>query len=266
MKKKLFSLVLAVLTIVSCMMFVACKPEEAKKYTVSFETFGGTIIESQIVEENKKITCPVDPEKANDLFYHWYLDNQNIPFDFETYKVKGDITIKARWAFSHTVTYKVGDETFLYQQIMDKNLATRPTENPTKENYFFVYWHLENEDGPFDFQTSIEKATTLKAKFVQGKVEQNQVKFYYGDFSRKVYVTTANLPSMVTANAGDEIQLPVIKPTSSSGDEFYGWVNATTGEKYLLANYSSQSDYKIAYNGEPLVLYAIGYTAPNIIV
>ena len=61
MKKKLFSLVLAVLTIVSCMMFVACKPEETTKYTVSFETFGGTVIESQIVEANKKITRPTDP-------------------------------------------------------------------------------------------------------------------------------------------------------------------------------------------------------------
>ncbi|MBE7081983.1 MAG: hypothetical protein E7372_05450 [Clostridiales bacterium] len=265
MKRKLFSLVLAVLTIVSCLMFVACKPEEAKKYTVSFETFGGTVIESQIVEENKKITRPADPERTNDLFYHWYLDNKNIPFDFDTYKVKGDITLKVRWAYSSTVTYKVGDEIIGYQQVTKETYTTKPLENPTKEGITFVYWRLDGQDEPFNFNTTkITNDITLKARFLDGEVQQGQIKYYLGVLTGKQVEGINSSTQLITAQAGDTIALPVVKPVVQT-NEFYGWVNATTGEQYLLADYEDKSLYSFVYDGQPLVMYALGKVTGTIV-
>ena len=265
MSKKLISMVLAVITVLTCMTLISCKPVT---YTVTFDSAGGSAVASQIVKKNECAVEPQTPTKAGDTFLYWYLDRQSNIYNFEN-KVKKDITLKARWESDpilYTLTYKIDDSIYCMHEIgRDGYFATKQL-NPTKENYYFVYWSVENQKGPFDFQQPVTKDMTLKPKFVQGQVADGQVKFYYDDFARKDYVTFANLPTSCTANVGDEIQLPIIKPTSSSSDEFYGWVNATTGEKYLFAGDKETEDYKFTYDGQAVVLYAIGKVATNIIV
>ena len=62
---------------------VACAPapddqeggEEKAKYTVTFDTDGGSAVDAQTVEEGSYATRPAeDPEKEGYVFGNWYAD------------------------------------------------------------------------------------------------------------------------------------------------------------------------------------------------
>ena len=72
-----------------------------KKYTVDFETNGGSAAASQQVEEGGKAVKPDDPTKTDYVFSGWCKDAalENV-YDFETETVTSDTTIYASWASS----------------------------------------------------------------------------------------------------------------------------------------------------------------------
>ena len=64
-------------------------------FTVTFESNGGSAIESQNVEENKMATKPVNPTKAGYTFTGWYTDEScTQEYDFST-PVKENLTLYA---------------------------------------------------------------------------------------------------------------------------------------------------------------------------
>lgn len=75
-----------------------------KKYTVDFETNGGSAAASQQVEEGGKAVKPDDPTKTDYVFSGWCKDAalENV-YDFETETVTSDTTIYASWASSRYV-------------------------------------------------------------------------------------------------------------------------------------------------------------------
>ena len=64
------------------------------KYTVSFDSDGGSIIPDQIVEENGKAIVPETPTKDGYTFIEWQLDGNKYDFDSV---IKKDIILKAIW-------------------------------------------------------------------------------------------------------------------------------------------------------------------------
>ena len=85
---------------------VACDPEETPEdpidpvdpvtYVVTFDTNGGGEVASQTIEENKTATLPQAPEKEGFNFVYWYLDDENVAFDFLTV-ITEDVTLFALW-------------------------------------------------------------------------------------------------------------------------------------------------------------------------
>lgn len=76
----------------------------AKKYTIIFDTNGGTSIDKQIIEENSVVKEPENPKRDNYKFLGWYLNDTK--YDFDT-KVTGDITLKAKWEYVPTISYVI---------------------------------------------------------------------------------------------------------------------------------------------------------------
>lgn len=66
-----------------------------KYYTVSFNSNGGSTVESIKVIENKYAKCPDDPTLDNYVFSHWELDGRR--WVFETKKVTENVTLSAIW-------------------------------------------------------------------------------------------------------------------------------------------------------------------------
>lgn len=64
------------------------------KYRVTFDTDGGSNINSVLLQRDSKIMKPDDPVKDGYIFDGWYFDGKK--FDFST-KITKDMTLVARW-------------------------------------------------------------------------------------------------------------------------------------------------------------------------
>lgn len=74
-----------------------------KKYTVTFDSDGGTAVEKQTVNRNRIVIQPQDPKKEGYAFIGWYYENNmDKKYDF-TDKVQGDLKLKAKWEVSEEV-------------------------------------------------------------------------------------------------------------------------------------------------------------------
>lgn len=68
------------------------------KYTVTFDSNGGSNVESQIVEKGEKVTEPADPTKEGCVFLGWYTDESlTESADFENLTVMNDMILYALW-------------------------------------------------------------------------------------------------------------------------------------------------------------------------
>ena len=69
-------------------------PSENPKFTIAFDSDGGSNITKQTVEEGGKATKPKDPTKNGFLFKEWQLSGKK--YDFNN-KITKDISLKAFW-------------------------------------------------------------------------------------------------------------------------------------------------------------------------
>ena len=86
------------------------KAPESKKYTVTFDTTGGSTVDKMTIEENSSITEPTAPTKEGYTFDGWYTDKElSSKYDFAE-KVSGNITLYAKWNEQKSDDTKTDDE------------------------------------------------------------------------------------------------------------------------------------------------------------
>lgn len=113
-------------------------------YTVSFNSMGGSEVESVQAEENALITTPETPSKAGSKFGGWYKEEacQN-KWNFEEDRVTGDVTLYAKWTeTTYTVTAVSVNEAYgkvsgggAYRTGETVTLAATPSDG-----YRFIRW------------------------------------------------------------------------------------------------------------------------------
>ena len=164
------------------------------KYTVTFDSKGGSAVASQEIEEGQKATRPANPSKASTeefdfTFEGWYKDSAcTQAFNFTSETITANITLYAKWnqqAKGGTPTETKYNVTFVAnggsavdrQQIVEGQTATEPTA-PTKEHaqaadgYIckFMGWYSDFElTQKFNFNTPINANTVLYAKWADYK-------------------------------------------------------------------------------------------------
>lgn len=79
------------------------KTEEVK-FTVTFDTDGGSAVESQSVLQYMSAVKPDDPTKEGFVFSHWAAEGSTDEFDFAATAIQSDITLKAVWVSPCRVT------------------------------------------------------------------------------------------------------------------------------------------------------------------
>ena len=72
------------------------------KYTVTFNSDGGTSVSKQTVEAGKLATKPSNPKKSGYTFKGWFLNGTE--YDFSS-KVTKNITLTAKWEKNKVVSY-----------------------------------------------------------------------------------------------------------------------------------------------------------------
>ena len=116
--------------------------EVNKEYvTITFDTKGGSTIESVQVEKGGKIPKPSDPERFGYEFKHWYIDGYKWSFNRGVTK---DMTLKASW---NPVNYKI--EYVCDASHSNQTSYTIETEVELKdaygEGYTFLGWYEDQE-------------------------------------------------------------------------------------------------------------------------
>ena len=162
-KKVLAGIIVLSLIFIALILFLLFGKSNDIKIT--FDTNGGTQLNSQLLEKDGKLTKPNDPTKEGYIFDGWYVDDEE--FDFDRVLTE-NVTLVARWKKvesseeedKFTVTFETDGVVYANKTVEKDKLLSEPTD-PTKEGYDFISWQLDGKD--FDFSTKITKDITLIA-------------------------------------------------------------------------------------------------------
>lgn len=140
-------------------------------YTVTFNSNGGTSVETVNVIHGEKVAKPADPTKEGFSFAGWYLDETLTQvYDFES-PVVSNLTLYAKWNESCIVIFNTDGGSLIDSVVVAKgSTVTRPSFDPTKEGYTFVGWYLGNTE--YDFNTPVTTNITLTAHYTKNGGEK----------------------------------------------------------------------------------------------
>ena len=150
MKKILLLLValLSVFTLGSCHKTV-------EKFTVSFDSNGGSPIPSQEIEKGETATRPADPTKDGWDFQNWYSDETlKTIYTFQE-KVEGDITLYAKWEEKHVELQTIINDVNLNNNFVLFNAAKKEKENKQTEFFDREQHYLVGIDNPFNVKPEV---------------------------------------------------------------------------------------------------------------
>ena len=108
-------------------------------YTVTFDTNGGSKVNSQTVPYGETAEAPAIPAKTGYTFAGWYLEGEK--FNFST-PVTKDMTLTAKWtANQYTITFDTDGGSAVAPITQDYGTAITAPEAPTKTGYTFAGWN-----------------------------------------------------------------------------------------------------------------------------
>ncbi|MDD2628047.1 MAG: InlB B-repeat-containing protein [Clostridia bacterium] len=143
-------------------MTLIAKWKEIPKYTVTFNSNGGTAITKQIITEDSTAIKPKDPTRNNYTFVNWLLNGK--PYDFNS-KVTSELTLTANWKeiSKYTVTFNSNGGTAITKQIITEDSTAIKPKDPTRNGYTFINWTLNNKE--YDFKSKITSNISLVANW-----------------------------------------------------------------------------------------------------
>lgn len=100
--RNLLIITLAFIVVLSAFALASCRKKD--RYTVTFNSNGGSVVNSITdVEHNAKIDEPTAPTRAGHTFAGWFSDKGlNTPWKFDSDRVKGNMTLYAKWTYNAT--------------------------------------------------------------------------------------------------------------------------------------------------------------------
>lgn len=167
-KKRTIIIVIGVVLIIACL--VAYFIFANKKYTITFDSDGGSVVEKQIVKRGEKVNKPTDPTRDGYIFIEWDLGSSI--YDFSA-KVTRNLILKAVWKEQEggKVTYVVNFNTdggnSISNQIINKDGTIIKPQDPVRDGYKFLGWYSNNV--LFDFSTPVTTNLELVAKWEKAK-------------------------------------------------------------------------------------------------
>jgi len=127
---------------------------KANEYTVTFDTAGGSAVDTQYVEDGKTAVKPADPKKNGYTFVKWVTD-ANVAFDFAA-PITEAITLHAEWtATEYTITFDADGGKSVESKKYTIESETFELPETTKEGYVFKGW----KDAEGNVYDVIEKGT-----------------------------------------------------------------------------------------------------------
>lgn len=213
-KKRTIIIVIGVVLIIACL--VAYFIFANKKYTITFDSDGGSVVEKQIVKRGEKVNKPTDPTRDGYIFIEWDLGSSI--YDFSA-KVTRNLILKAVWKEQEggKVTYVVNFNTdggnSVSNQIINKDGTITKPQDPVRDGYKFLGWYSNNV--LFDFNTPITKNLELIAKWEKAKDNSTTAT----TTTTKKNDTTSSTTKKTTTKKNDTTNTTTTKKTTTTTTE-----------------------------------------------
>ncbi len=221
---------------------------EATKYTVTFNSNGGSAVSNVEVEEGSKIAAPTNPTRAATAQYSytfagWYKDAAlTQAFNFASDTITSATTLYAKWTENvnqYTVTFNSNGGTSVSPvQVNYGGKVTQPTA-PTKAEdstakYTFAGWYKDAAlTQAFNFTSdTITSATTLYAKW--DATAKHTVTFVTNGADAAI--------DAVTVYDGDAVSRPTDPTKAATADTRYafaGWYTTSTFDTGTEFNFNT---------------------------
>ncbi len=205
-----------------------------EKHTVTFDSDGGSEVQSQQISDGKKALEPDAPAKTGYTFSGWYVKSSE--WKFLAYTVTDSVTLKAKWlANEYVIKFNpdggsdIADLTVRYNE--DYVLPT-----PVRENYVFLGW----KEGETAYEQSGNWQKTSGAELTaEWVIAKSTITFE---------ANNGSILSPMTVDYGADYTLPVITRENFA---FVGWFigeqkfesgTLLTGDITLSAKWKSVTD------------------------
>lgn len=159
-KKILIGIIAGLVALVAVVLIIVSM---GKKYTVSFDTDGGTKLLNIVVKSGETVKLPEDPTKEGYKFNGWLLNGSK--FD-DTIKVKKNIVLKADWlkegAETITITFDTDGGTNVAPIVIEKGTEVKLPVKVEKIGYILKEW-VDTDNRVIKEGTILKEDTLLKA-------------------------------------------------------------------------------------------------------
>ena len=190
-----------------------------QEYTVTFKPNNGDADIVSVVPADSLIPLPASPTMEEYSFIGWYIDAEcTNPWNFDTDKIRSDITLYGGWEIYVPPVPPDCDITFVYNNgqsdrtiiVLTGEFIPRPA-TPVKSGYTFIGWYIDEAcTVAWNFEVNrVESHTTLYAGW---KIAEYTITFQPNN-------DTPN--TTVTVDYGTLIPIP--QPPIKSGYVFIGW-------------------------------------------
>lgn len=142
------------------------------------------------------------------------------------------------------------------QSVEAGKTATAPTTNPVKQNYVFLFWHLNGTSTAYNFQTPVNSNIMLKAKWEEkSKVEYWLVSW---ELNGGAWPSSGDNHATQVAKGGTLAEPNVPTKSGSTFDGWYkeaGFTNKVTFPATVTSDFKLYAKWKTA----SLNVYVAGY-------
>ena len=246
--KKIIILLVALILVTGC----SCSKEKIR-YTVSFDSNGGTIVMDEKVLKDSLVSKPDNPQKDGYEFIDWYYNNK--PFDFNT-KITKNITLTAMWKKSEkcNLICDIGEKqdnpdssdctcikvnnSYITSINLDKDSLTLEVGNT-----YNLKATVEPDDTPFvniTWSSSNNLVATVDDGLVTAKnIGNATITAAVGDFKTSINVKVVKVGNKTISKAVASITPKKITKANTSINYTYKGCTITNTDNRLSSNVSS---------------------------
>lgn len=217
-------------------------------HTVSFNTDGGSTIDSITVQHGSTITKPADPTKEGYTFAGWYYDeggeSGHTAWDFDSRTVLSNITLIAHWTSdTYSVTYVGLDSNGAkLQYTLGSEIAYGNKVSPTPSANV---WDAVPGMSLVGWYTTSDYQDGTEWNFAEDTVTQNTV--LYAKYEARTYTITFN------ANGGEGSEYT---QTFTFGEPQQLKANGFVNEGYTFAGWTlDRSTEEILFQDQQIVTF-----------
>lgn len=197
--------VLAVVLILVIVLAVSCNNNSDTKYTILFDSRGGTEVSAITAKAGEPITEPAAPTKEFFQFLGWFQEGDTARYTFDTMPAQ-DLTLIARWQAeeSYRITFVSNGGSQTEELIAVAGEQIEKPEDPKRDGYVFVGWFTDEAlKTPFSFTAMPAADTTLYAKWSEAE-GYYYVSLYVNGVNKGIYPVAAGQPVSIPEDIYDE--------------------------------------------------------------